>query len=323
MKALVYTQYGSPDVLDMQEVARPEPEENEVLIKIEAAAVSSTDSTLRKGDQCLVRLAFGLTRPKKTILGTEFSGVIEQVGTKVTRFKKGDQVYAASGVDLGAHAEYICLPEDGALAIKPGNVDFEQAAAICEGGLTALPFLRDTGRIQAGQKVLINGASGSVGVAAVQLAKYFGAHVTGVCSTANMELVKSLGADEIIDYTRNDFTTEQQAYDVIFDTVGKSSYRKSKACLKKTGVYMTTVASWRIFFHALATAKSQGKKARISFTGLRSYEEKSRDLVWLANLTESGRLRSVISQRYSFEQAVDAHRYVDTGHKVGNVVITL
>jgi NADPH:quinone reductase-like Zn-dependent oxidoreductase len=323
MKAVVYTQYGAADVLHVQEVVKPQPKENEVLIKIVAAAVSSTDSIFRKGDQWMVRLAFGVTRPKKTILGTEFSGVIVQAGKQVTRFKVGDQVYAASGVDLGAHAEYICLPEDGAMAIKPNNVDFEQAAAICEGGLTALPFLRDTGRIQAGQKVLINGASGSVGVAAVQLAKYFGAHVIGVCSTANMKLVKSLGADEVIDYTREDFTENVQHYDVIFDAVGKSSFNKCKESLTPTGVYLTTVASWNIFFHALITAKSSTKKARLSFTGLRSNDEKSKDLHWLKKLIESGKMKSVIGKQYTLEQVVDAHRYVETGHKVGNVVITL
>jgi NADPH:quinone reductase-like Zn-dependent oxidoreductase len=323
MKAVVYTRYGSPEVLQIKEVARPQLKENEVLIKVEAAAVSSTDSALRKGDQWMVRLAFGLTGPKKTILGTEFSGVVEQTGKQVTRFNKGDQVYAASGVDFAAHAEYICLPEDGALAIKPDNVDFQQAAALCEGGLTALPFLRDVAQLQPGQRVLINGASGSVGVAAVQLAKYLGGHVTAVCSTANMGLVRALGADEVIDYTRQDFSKNTGAYDVIFDAVGKSSFSQCKDALTPTGVYMTTVASWGICFHALTSAKSRAKKARISFTGLRSPDEKSRDLVWLGNLIESGKLRSVISQWYSFEQAVDAHRYVDTGHKVGNVVITL
>lgn len=323
MKAVVYTQYGSPEVLQIQEVAKPVPKENEVLIKVVAATVSSTDSALRKGDQWMVRLAFGLTGPKKTILGTEFSGVIEQTGKQVTRFKKGDQVYAASGVDFAAHAEYICLPEDGALAIKPDNVDYQQAAAICEGGLTALPFLRDIAKVQPGQKVLINGASGSVGVAAVQLAKYLGAHVNGVCSRANMELVKSLGADEVIDYKRQDFAKNTEAYDVIFDTVGKSSFFQSKQSLTQAGIYMTTLASWSIFFHTLTTAKSHGKKARVSFTGLRSSDEKSRDLVLLKKLTESGILKSVIGKCYSIEQVVDAHRYVDTGHKLGNVVITM
>jgi NADPH:quinone reductase-like Zn-dependent oxidoreductase len=205
MKAVVNSQYYSPGVLPIQEVAKPVPKKNEVLIKVVAAAVSSTDSALRKGDQWMVQVACGLTSPKKTILGTGVSGFIEQTGKQVTRFKTGDQVYAASGVDFAAHAEYICLPENGALAIKPDNVDYQEAAAICEGGLTAFPFLRDSAKLQPGQKVLINGASGSAGVAAAQLAKYFSAHVTGVCNSANMELVKSLGADEVIDYTRQDF----------------------------------------------------------------------------------------------------------------------
>ncbi len=323
MKAVVYSQYGSPDILQIQEVAKPVPKENEVLIKVMAASVSSTDSALRKSDQWIVRLVFGLTRPKKTILGTEFSGFIEQTGKQVTRFKTGDQVYAASGVEFAVHAEYICLPEDGALAIKPDNVDYQEATAICEGGLIALPFLRDVAKLQPGQKVLINGASRSVGVAAVQLAKYFGAHVIGVCSSANMKLVKSLGADEVIDYTRQDFSKNAEAYDVIFDVVGKSSFLQSKESLTQTGVYMSTLASWGIFFYALRTAKSQSKKARISFTGLRSSDEKSSDLSLLKKLTESGILKPVIGKRYSFEQVVDAHRYVDTGHKVGNAVITL
>jgi len=323
MKAIVYTQYGLPEVLVLNEIEKPIPKDNEVLIRIKAAAVSSADSAIRKGEQLMVRLAFGLMRPKKTVLGTEFAGVIETVGQSVIQFKPGDQVFAASGVDFGAHAEYICLPEDGALAPKPANVSYSDAAAICEGGLTALPFLRDEGRLQSGQKVLINGASGSVGVSAVQLAKLMGAEVTGVCSTANLGLLKSLGADHVIDYTTDDFTESGQTYDVIFDAVGKRSFSQCRGVLTKNGVYLTTVLTWSNFFYSLLRAKSRGKKARVAFTGLRSDLEKMNDLITLKKFAESGKITSVIGECYPIEQMIDAYRIVDTGHKKGNVIITL
>jgi NADPH:quinone reductase-like Zn-dependent oxidoreductase len=323
MKAIVYTEYGTPDVLRIQELEKPVPEDNEVLIKIYAATVSSEDCTFRKGRPFVARSATGLLKPKLNTLGSYLSGKIEAVGKSVTRFKVGDQVFGATGAEFGAHAEYICLSEEGALVLKPANLNHGEAVSVCSGGLTALPFLRNAGKIQSGQKVLINGASGSVGSAAVQLARYFGAEVTGVCSSANVELVKSLGADKVIDYTKEDFTQGGETYDIIFDTVGKSSFSRCKGSLKPGGIYLLTVLTWPILWQMLWTAKIGNKRATITFTGLRSDNEKREDLNFLKELAKSGKVKPVIDKSYSLEQAVEAHRYVDTGHKKGNVVLKL
>jgi len=323
MKAVVYTEYGPPDVLELKEVEKPAPKEDEVLIRIDATVVTTVDCDTRKGEPFFSRFFTGLIRPKTTILGFELAGEIEAVGKDVTRFRKGNQVYGATTTSLGGHAEYICLPEGGPVAIKPANMTFEEAAAVCEGGLTALPFLRDKGNIQSGQKVLINGASGSIGTAAVQLAKYFGAEVTGVCSTTNLELVKSLGADKVIDYTQEDFTKTGQTYDVILDAVGKSSFSRCKSSLKQGGVYLTTAVTQAIFPQMLWTSMIGSKKAVIAFTGLRPASEKTKDLVFLKELIEAGKFKAVIDRRYPLEQTAEAHRYVETGHKKGNVVITV
>lgn len=323
MEAMVCEKYGTPDVLRLDEVKTPTPKDNEILIRVHAAVVTNADCAARKGKPLVARLAFGLFKPKSKILGTEFSGEIESVGKQVKRFKKGDLVYAATGTDFGAHAEYVCMPEDGALSQKPSNVTFEEAAAICEGALTALPFLRDEGHIQKGQKILINGASGSVGTAAVQLAHYLGAEVTGVCSSKNVELVKSLGADTVIDYTKEDFTQNGQSYDIIFDAVGKSSFYYCKSSLKPKGIYLSPVLKSGILFQMLRTSKFSNKKAIITFTGLRSAEEKTKDLVLIRELIEAGKIKPVIDRRYSLKEIPDAHRYVETGHKVGNVVVIM
>ncbi len=322
MKAIVYHEYGSPDVLRLEEVEKPTAKDNEVLIRVHAAAVSMAETIGRKGDPFIARLATGLTGPKKTVLGSEFAGGIEAIGKDVKRFSVGDQVFASSGASLGAHAEYICLPEDGAMATKPVNVTYEEAAAVSAGGLTALPFLRDKGKIERGQTVLINGASGAVGTSAVQLAKYFGAVVTGVCSTTNVELVRSLGADEVIDYTREDFTGTDETYDIIFDAVGKSSFSRCRGALKPGGIYLTTVPTPAIAVQMLWTSKVGGKRAVFAATGLRPAKEKAKDLLFLKELCEAGALKPVIDRRYPMEQAADAHRYVETGHKKGHVVIT-
>jgi NADPH:quinone reductase-like Zn-dependent oxidoreductase len=323
MKAIVITAYGSPEVLQMKEIEKPFPKENEVLIRIHATAVVATDPQFRKGDPFLARIFTGLLRPTRPIPGDVLAGEIEMVGKDVTLFKKGDPVYSACAMTQGGQAEYICLPQDGPLALKPSNMSYEQAVGVCDGGLGALNFLRDAGNIQTGQRVLINGASGSVGTYAIQLAKYFGAHVTAVCSTANVELVKSLGADQVIDYTKEDFTKASNIYDLIFDAVGKSSFSKCRNALTQNGVYVSTVPSLDFAFHLLSKSKRSGKRAAFVAPGLRSSAEKSKDLAFLKELIEAGKIRSVIDRRYRLDQIVDAHRYVETGHKQGNVVITI
>ena len=324
MKAIVYTQYGAPEVLQFKEFAKPTPRGDEVLIRIDATTVTATECTFRRGDPFISRLYTGLTRPKNTILGEELAGEIEAVGKDVTQFNAGDQVFGSAGASFGAYAEYICLPqESAALAIKPASITYQEAAATVDGGLTALPFLKDKGHIRSGHKVLINGASGSVGTAAVQLAKYFGAEVTGVCSTTNIDLVRSLGADQVIDYTQADFTNSGETYDIIFDTVGKTSFSRCKRSLKQRGIYLQAAATLTIFPHMVWTSMIGSKKAMMAATGLRPVSERRKDLIFLTELIEVGALKPVVDRVYPLEQIADAHRYVDTVRKKGNVVITL
>jgi NADPH:quinone reductase-like Zn-dependent oxidoreductase len=322
MKAIVCTKYGPPEVLKLQEIAKPVPKDNEVLIKIYATTVSIMDIRIRGFRVPLsfwlpARIALGLGKPKKAILGAELAGVIEATGRDVKKFRKGDQVFAYPGHLGGTYAEYICLPENGCLAIKPSNITFEEAAAIPFGGNTALHFLK-MGNIRSGQKVLIYGASGAVGTYAVQLAKYFGAEVTGVCSNANLELVKSLGADKVIDYTREDFTKNGETYDVIFDTVGKSPFAGSMRSLKKDGTYLHGVATPAITLR-IKWNSMMGHKKLIGGTAIPEVE----NLVFLKGLIEAGKIKPVIDRRYPLEKIAEAHRYVEKGHKKGNVVITV
>ena len=323
MKAIVYEKYGPPEVIRVREVERPTPRNDEVLIRIYATAVVATDPQFRNGEPFVARFFTGFLRPKHPIPGDVLAGEIEAVGRDVTLFKKGDQVFAASSSSQGGHAEYICLPQDGPLALKPANMSYEEAAGVCDGGLGALNFLRDAAHIQSGQTILINGASGSVGTYAVQLARYFGAEVTAVCSTANLDLVKSLGADRVIDYTREDFTRNGKTYDIIFDAVGKSSYSHCRNSLRPSGIYVTTVPSPSFLLQLLWSSKRNGKKAAFVAPGLRSSSEKAKDLLFLKELIEAGKLKSVIDRCYPLEQMIDAHRYVETGHKKGNVVIAM
>lgn len=319
MKAVVFTKYGSPEVLQLKEVEKPMPDDNEVLIKIYATTVTSGDCRMRKADPFAVRFINGLTRPKKiTILGNELAGEIEAVGKNVKLFSTGDKVFGQAGLSLGANAEYICLPEDGSLAIKPANLTYEQASVIPFGGNTALHFLRK-GNITIGQKVLIYGASGSLGTAAIQLAKYFGAEVTGVCSTANVELVKSLGADKVIDYTKEDFTKNGLIYDIIFDTTGKSPFSGCVKSLKQKGVYLRAVHMTLLpFVQGLWTSITSSKQV---IGGVAT--ERKENLVFLKELVEAGNIIPVIDRHYSLEQIAEAHKYVDKGHKKGNVAITV
>jgi NADPH:quinone reductase-like Zn-dependent oxidoreductase len=307
MKAIVYERYGPPEVLQLKEIEKPTPKNNEVLIKVRATTVTIGDTRMRsfkvpREQWLFARLYLGIRKPKRPILGMELAGEIEAIGRDVTRFKVGDLVFASTfEVDFGGYAEYKCMSEDGLLAIKPSNLTFEEAAASVGAGMTALRCLK-RGNIQRGQKVLIYGASGAVGTNAVQLVKnLYGAHLTGVCSTANLDLVKSLGADRVIDYTKEDFSQSSETYDVVFDAVAKFPPAKAKKALKKTGIYLNV--------HKDSDAGSN----RI----------RNQELLDLKELIEAGKLKPVIDRVYPMEQIVEAHRYVDTGHKRGNVAITI
>ena len=323
MKAIIITKYGPPEVLEVRQVDKPAPKDDEVLIRIHATAVVAADPQFRKGEPFITRFFTGLTKPKHSIPGDVLAGEIESVGKDVTLYKTGDQVFAACAMTQGAQAEYICLPENGPLAIKPLNMSYEEAVGVPDGGLGALNFLRDAAQIQSGQTILINGASGAVGTYAVQLAVHFGAHVTAVCSAANVELVRSLGAHKVIDYTKEDFNRNGQTYDTIFDAVGKSSFSRCKSSLNQKGVYVTSVPAPDFLLGMLLTSKSKGKKAAFVAPGLRSDSDKAKDLGFLKELIEAGKIRSVIDRRYPLEEIVEAHKYVEKGHKIGNVIITI
>ncbi|MGY5859004.1 MAG: NAD(P)-dependent alcohol dehydrogenase [Candidatus Thorarchaeota archaeon] len=319
MKAIVYEKYGEPEVLHIKEVPKPSPKENEVLIKIHATSVAAVDWRMRKPDPFMVRLMTGLRRPNKfNILGFDLAGVVEAVGESVTKFKVGDEVFGGAGENLGAYAEFICVPEDGMLTTKPTNLSFTEAAAVPVGGDTALFFMKHQSNVQSGQRVLIYGASGSVGSYAVQIAKHFGAEVTSVCSTSNLDWVKELGSDHVIDYKKQDFTEMGESYDVIFDAVGKTSISKSMKALKEGGIFLDAFGLVRRGIQAkLATLRSSKKVLGGSGTEL------PEDLVYLRGLLEAGTIKPVIDKIYPMEEIVEAHRYVDTGRKKGNVVITI
>lgn len=321
MKAVVFREYGSPNVLRVEEVPTPFPRPNEILIRIHASTVPTSGTFMRRGRPFLARMMTGLRRPKIPVPGTDLAGDVESVGPEVNAFAPGDRVFAASDTLFRAHAEYICLPENAAVVKMPSNMSYAEAASLCEGAMTALPFLRDHGKIAAGMRVLVNGASGAIGTAAVQLARHYGAEVTGVCSGKNVDLVKSLGADSVVDYTQEDFT-RSGTYHIIFDTVGKSSFLKCRGALEKGGLYLTPVAGMGILLHMLFS-RFGSRKAIFAATGLRSVADKKKDMAFLRDLAEANALRSVIDRRYPLDRVVEAAAYVDTGHKTGNVVLDL
>jgi NADPH:quinone reductase-like Zn-dependent oxidoreductase len=325
MKAILHTKYGPPDELQLKEIDIPVPSDNEVLIKIHATTVTSTDCNVRNFTfvpgifQLPARLfMFGVFKPRINILGIDLAGVIEAVGKDVKRFKEGDQVFGTPGMTFGAHAEYTCVPEDAVLTIKPANMAWEEAAPIFLGASTALFYLRDKGNIQAGHKLLIYGASGAIGTYAVQLAKYFGAEVTGVCSTMNLEMVKSLGADTVIDYTQEDYTRSGETYDLILDTVGKTSFSRCRKSLKQKGVFLPVVMDLTELVQILWTSMTDGKKVKGGVAG-----ESVEALNFFKELIEAEKLKPVIDRCYPLEKTAEAFRYVEKGHKKGNVVITV
>jgi NADPH:quinone reductase-like Zn-dependent oxidoreductase len=328
MQAVVATQYGGPEVLQVKQLPKPTPQDDEVLIRIRATSVTAAHTAMRTGRPLFGRLFLGLTKPKMSVPGTDLAGEVVAVGKNVTRFSVGDQVFGSTDIGGGCYAEYVSIPAKSVLLPKPTNLSFAEASALVEGTTTALPFLRDFGKIQPGQKVLINGASGSVGTAAVQLAKYFGANVTGVCSTANLEWVQKLGADKVIDYTQEDFTRSGQQFDLIFDTVGKSSFSRCKRSLTENGIYLSPVLGLRTLFDMIATSirfnlAGKGKRAIFAATGLRDVGERFNNLIIIQELIEAGKLKAVIDKTYSLDEITEAHRYVDQGHKKGNVVVIM
>lgn len=324
MKAVVYTEYGSPEVLKLKEVAKPTPKDDEVLIKVHATSVTSGDCNGRNfvfvpnGFKFLARLMFGLNKPKKGILGLEFAGEIEAVGEEVNTFQVGDTIFGLDGTDMGSYAEYKAMTVKRGISTKPDNISYQEIVAMSNGALTAYSYLKHKGNIQAGHKVLVVGASGSVGSAGVQIAKHFGAEVTGVCSTKNIELVKSLGADNVIDYTQEDFTQSNETYDLILETVGTTSFDDCKHNLTPDGKYLGVAGGMKELRQMFWTSLFSKKKV---LAGPAS--EKTEDLNFIKDLIKAKKLKPVIDRCYPLEQIVEAHRYVDSGRKRGNVVISI
>jgi NADPH:quinone reductase-like Zn-dependent oxidoreductase len=323
MKAVIAERYGDAQVLQIKNVAKPTPQSNELLIRINATSITAASSFMRQGKPYFGRLFIGLTKPKIKTPGTDLSGVVEAIGSEVVNFKIGDLVMAETGINCGAYAEYICLASDELIVLKPENISAEEATGILDGASTALAFFTDQVVIKKGQKVLINGASGSIGTAAVQLAKQFGAEVTGVCSGKNKALVKDLGADTVLDYTKNELGDNMETFDVIFDTVGKLSYRKTKKNLKSNGVFLTPVLSLSVLFNMIFTSLFSKKKLKFDATGIRKKEQRMRDLVQIQEMLAAGTLTTVIDRVYPLEQIQEAHEYIDTGRKRGNVILSL
>ena len=320
MKAVVQDRYGRPEVLRIEEVERPVPKDGEILIRVRASTVTQTDTHARRADLFLWRFVLGLRRPRARTLGVELAGEVEAVGAAVSEFKVGDEVFGSPSTFFGAHAEYVCVPETGPIAHKPAGTSFEEAAAVCDGAMQALSTLR-LADAKDGRRIVVYGASGSLGTAAVQLAKHFGAHVTAVCSTKKVELVRSLGADEVVDYLRQDFTKSGQSYDAIIDAVGKYSFRRGRRALKSGGVYVATDGGRFLLetFAFLIATRWVGRRRVRGAIGRRSKQ----DVQLLKELIEAGEFRAVIDRRYPMDQVADAHRYVETWQKAGNVVLVI
>jgi NADPH:quinone reductase-like Zn-dependent oxidoreductase len=329
MKAIVYTEYGTPDVLHIKEMEKPTPKDNEILVRIHATSLNVGDLWARNFKAITPskfsmplplwlpsRMYFGITKPRINILGNEFAGVVEAVGKDVKRFKKGDQVFGYRGQSMGANAEYLCMAENGMVTVKPANINYEEAAVIPYGALTALPLLRRV-NIQRGQKVLINGASGGIGSAAVQLAKYYGAEVTGVCGTPRLGFVKALGADKVIDYTKEDFTQNGETYDLIFDIMNKSSFEKCKDSLKPNGIYLLASFKMKQLFQMMWTSRTSDRKVICALS-----MENLEDMELTRKLVEEGKIKAIVDKRFPMERAAEAHCYVESGDKAGSVVIT-
>jgi len=323
MKAVFVTNYGGPEVLVVKETNRPVPKENEILVKVNAASITTADSMMRSGTPRLARLFVGISRPKKPIIGTGFAGVVEETGNNVLDFETGDAVFGLTGMNFAANAEYVCVPVTGVVFPKPDYLSFEEAAVMYDGPTTSFNFLKNLADIKPGQKVLINGASGSLGVAAVQIAKHMGAEVTAVCSTANVSLVQSLGADHVIDYKKQDFTKGKVRYDVIYDTVGKSSFSKAKKVLTAKGMYLSPVLGLRLMLQMMVNGLRGGKKAKFDATGMKPVQEFRKMIDELKEIIKTGSYNMVIENRYTMEQIVDAHRYIDSGRKRGNIVLSV
>lgn len=320
MRAITYEQYGAPDVLQMTEVDIEELKDHEVLINVHATTVTAVDCAFRQGVPFIARFFTGLKRPKQKILGSALSGVVAEVGSQVTRFKRGDNVF---GVGPCTYAEYVRLAEEGVLVTKPEGISHEQAAAVPYGALTALPFLRDEAQLKRGMRIVINGASGAIGVYAIQMAKLFGAEVTAVCSTASIELVKALGADHVVDYTETDFIDTDVTYDIVFDVAGKRTYSQCKNMLSENGIFLTTVSSPSIMFNMLWTSMFGSKKAKLVLTGLRQESEVRKDMMVIKEWVEAEHIKPVIDTTYPFADIPKAHSYMESGHKKGSVVITV
>ena len=324
MKAIVYTEYGDPEVLRLAQIEKPTPKDDEVLVRVHATSVATGDVNMRnfvfvpQGFGFLARLMLGLRKPRKSVLGLEFAGEVIEVGKSVTRFKVGDHVFGLDSKKMGSYAQYKTVSESVGITIKPESLSYEDAVAIPNGALTALTFLRKLGKIQKGQKILIYGASGSVGIAAVQIAKAFGAVVTGVCSTQNVEMVKSAGADDVVDYTQADFRQNGAVYDIILDTVGKMPFHDCKNSLTPNGTYLAVAGGVREMRQMMGNAMRGGKKVMAG-----SSSESQEDLIFIKGLVEAGKLKPVVDRCYPLEEMVEAHRYVDSGRKRGNVVISV